>query len=221
MYNDVHPPRKPWNLLFLAEPEEVAGLRRLMRLHLGLWGLENVIEEAQLCVSELVSNVITHVGLGTPTTLAVSMNGTHLRIEVHDPDTRCLPALISAGLDAESGRGMALVEAIAIRWGVEPRVDRKITWCELATESAPPVASASPRLSRAEGLLELYGAEQTPPMATVEGDRLSLACAEEAAIDIIADLLHWFHARGHDADEVLDRAQVHFDAEIDISSQPA
>lgn len=68
--------RKPWDLHFLAEPEEVAGLRRVLRIHLGLWGLDELIDAAQLCVSELVSNVITHVGPGTPTTLAVSMKDT-------------------------------------------------------------------------------------------------------------------------------------------------
>ncbi|MGW1910664.1 ATP-binding protein [Streptomyces sp. NPDC002076] len=216
-HNEASPPRKPWDLQFTAEPEEVAALRRLMRLHLGLWGLEDVVEAAQLCVSELVTNVITHVGLGTPTTLAVSMSGTHLRIEVHDPDTRALPALLEVGLASESGRGMRLVESIATRWGVEIGTDRKVTWCEIPTESALPCpANASPRLSRAEGLLDLYEAEQSPRAASAGGRRMRLACAEEAAINIIADLLHWLHAHGRNADDVLDRAQVHFEAETDV-----
>ncbi|MFD7946747.1 ATP-binding protein, partial [Streptomyces sp. NPDC059744] len=57
--------RKPWELPFLAEPEEVAGLRRVMRLHLGLWGLSDVSESAEICVTELVANAIRHVGEGT------------------------------------------------------------------------------------------------------------------------------------------------------------
>jgi hypothetical protein len=218
MCNESGPPRKPWSVPFVAEPEEVAALRRLMRLHLELWGLGHISEAAQLCVSELVSNVITHVGPGTPTTFAVSMNSPHLRIEVHDPDTRALPTLIEAGCDSESGRGMALIEATAVRWGVEVRPDRKVTWCELATEPATPCsANESPRLSRAEGLLNLYGTERTSCVASAVAPRLSLARAEESAIDIIADLLHWFRAHGRDADEVLDRAQVHFEAEADVS----
>lgn len=36
---------------------------------------------------------------------------------------------------------------------------------------------------------------------------------EEAAIDIITDLLHWLRAHGCDADELLDRAQTHFEAQ--------
>ncbi|MGY0486317.1 ATP-binding protein [Streptomyces sp. WG-D5] len=130
--------RKPWDMAFSADPEEVSGLRRVMRVHLQLWGLPGVIESAQLCVSELVSNVITHVGIGTPATLAVSMNGTYLRIEVHDPDTRVFPTLLAAGPDSESGRGMALVDAMTDRWGVQLRDDRKVTWCEWATDLMSP-----------------------------------------------------------------------------------
>jgi anti-sigma regulatory factor (Ser/Thr protein kinase) len=211
--------RKPWDLVFTAEPTEVAALRRAMRLHMGIWGLHEIVDEAQLCVSELVSNVITHVGPGTPATLAVSMNGVHLRIEVHDPDTRALPTLLDANVDSEGGRGMALVDAVAARWGVELRANRKVTWCELATEpTLLTSAQESPRLSRAEGLLGLYEAEQMEGVVSVRTHRLGLAQAEEAAIDIIADLLHWLHAHGRDADEVLDRAQTHFEAEANTSA---
>ncbi|MFJ2832097.1 hypothetical protein ACIPC1_31815 [Streptomyces sp. NPDC087263] len=38
--------------------------------------------------------------------------------------------------------------------------------------------------------------------------------AEETAIGVIADLLHWLRAHGRDADEALDRAQMHFEAEF-------
>jgi anti-sigma regulatory factor (Ser/Thr protein kinase) len=149
--------RKPWDLAFTAEPAEVAALRRIMRLHLGVWGLHDVTEEAQLCVSELVANVITHVGHGTPATLAVSMSGTHLRIEVHDPDTCALPTLVDADSDAEGGRGMALVDAVAERWGVQLRPDRKVTWCELTTGlSEPNSHRPSRRIARAERVFHLY-----------------------------------------------------------------
>jgi anti-sigma regulatory factor (Ser/Thr protein kinase) len=133
MSREVGATYRPWDLVFTAEPEEVAVLRRVMRLHLDIWGLHDVNDDAQLCLSELVSNVIRHVGRGTPATLAVSMRGTRLRIEVHDPDTRALPTLISADFEAEVGRGMALVDAIADRWGVVLHAERKVTWCEIPT----------------------------------------------------------------------------------------
>lgn len=147
--------RKPWDLHFLAEPEKVADLRRVLRIHLGLWGLDEVIDAAQLCVSELVSNVITHVGPGTPTTLAISMKGTRLRIEVHDPDTRALPTLLNEDVSSESGRGMELITFTADRWGVQLLADRKVTWCELSTKLTSSHGHvAAPGVMRAEALLD-------------------------------------------------------------------
>lgn len=204
--------RKPWDLAFTAEPAEVGALRRIMRLHLGIWGLHDISDQAQLCVSELVSNVITHVGRGTPATLMVSMRGTRLRIEVHDPDTRALPTLVDVGSDAEAGRGMTLVDAIADRWGIQLRADHKVIWCELATGlDAPDGHLGGARVSRAEALLGLYSGTQ---LAGEHGtSRLGSTIAEEAVIDVVTDLFHWLRAHGCDSDEIIDRAQRHFDAQ--------
>ncbi|MFF6800659.1 ATP-binding protein [Streptomyces sp. NPDC012616] len=219
VHNDQRSLRKPWSIAFVAEAEEAASLRRLMRLHLGLWGLPGVIETAQLCVTEMLSNVITHVGPGTPTTLSVAMNGGHVRIEIQDPDTRALPTLLQAGAESEGGRGMALIDAMAVRWGVEPRANRKVTWCELAAEpDLSPSTHDDPRVNGAEGLLDVYRGEKTRDAMLVGSQRLSLARAEEAAIDIIADLLHWLHTHGRDADDFLDRVQTHFEAEAKSSA---
>ncbi|MEU6549731.1 ATP-binding protein [Streptomyces sp. NPDC046915] len=205
--------RKPWDLPFTAEPTEVAALRRAIRLHLGIWGLHEVTDEAQLCVSELASNVITHVGPGTPATLAVSMNGVHLRIEVHDPDTRALPTLLDANVDSVGGRGMALVDAVAARWGVQLHLDHKVTWCELATGLTSPNGHVEgPGVRRAEALLEFYAGAK-PPLRTGPG-RLGKALAEESVITVITDFLHWLRVHGCDVDEALDRAQTRYDAEL-------
>ncbi|MFI7414565.1 ATP-binding protein [Streptomyces sp. NPDC049627] len=204
--------RKPWDLPFVAEPEGLAALRRIMRLHLGLWGLHDVIDAAELCVSELASNVINHVGAGTPGTLAVSMNGNRVRIEVHDPDSRALPTLVEASMEAEAGRGMALVSAVADRWGVQSHADRKVTWCELATGlTSPNDHVGGARVARAEAMLGLYGTAPFPQLA--RQSPLTTAVAEEAAIDLIGDVLHWLRAHGCDVDEALDRAQMHFEVE--------
>ncbi|MEU8886838.1 ATP-binding protein [Streptomyces sp. NPDC048442] len=204
--------RKPWELPFCAEPKEAAGVRRVLALHLTLWGLPELIDAAQICATELTSNVIKHVGPGTPATLAVSMNGTYLRVELHDPDTRALPTLLDAENDEESGRGMALVDAVTDRWGVTLRADTKVVWCELATSlTAENGHASSPRVSRAEEHLTLY--RPASHLHSPATGRLGTAIAEEAAIDLIADLLHWLRAHGCDPDEALDRAQVHFEAD--------
>ncbi|MFJ6069617.1 ATP-binding protein [Streptomyces sp. NPDC093065] len=201
-----------WVVEFAAREEEVAVLRRTVRAHLGAWGLQDLVDEAQLCVSELVANVITHVGAGTPTTLAVRLNGTSLRIEVHDPDTRALPTLMAADFESEGGRGMALVGAVTDRWGVQLGADRKVTWCELAT-GLPPVRGHDGclRMTRVQAMIGLYGARDSGH--DPRPGRLGITEGEEAAIAVITDLLHWLSAYGRDADDVLDRAQVRFEAE--------
>jgi hypothetical protein len=62
-------------------------------------------------------------------------------------------------------------------------------------------------------MLRFYGAAKTP---TPQGPSpLSVAVAQEAAIDVIADLLHWLRVHGLDADEALDRAQMRFESEAE------
>ncbi|WP_367322821.1 ATP-binding protein [Streptomyces sp. HUAS ZL42] len=206
-------PRRSWDLAFLAEPEDVAAVRRLLRTHLGLWGLPELIEAAQLCASELVGNVIKHVGPGTPTSLAVSMRGTCLRIEVHDPDARALPSLKEMDADSDTGRGVALVDTIADRWGVQLHPGRKVVWCELATGLTLPNGHLGGEgVTRAE-VLPRTSVEARPPRDP-NHSRLSMRVAEEAVINAITDLLHWLRAHGCDADEALDRAQTHFEVQI-------
>ncbi|MEV0489596.1 ATP-binding protein [Streptomyces atratus] len=205
--------RKAWDLAFLAEAEELAGLRRVMRLHLELWGLPGVVYAAQVCVTELVTNVVRHVGSGTPSCLAVSMNGDRLRIEVSDPDLQALPTLITAAGESEAGRGMALVDGIADRWGVILRGDSKVTWCELATGLRSSNDHVDgPQVAKAEALLGLCGLGGV--LANSRRERLSLTLGREMAIDLIVDLLHWLRAHGCDPDDALDCAQMHFEAEV-------
>ncbi|MFC8368481.1 ATP-binding protein [Streptomyces sp. NPDC057239] len=206
-------PLASWGIPFLAEPKEVSVLRSLVRTRLNDWGLQELSDSAQLCVSELVSNVITHVGCGTPASLTVSLRGTRLRIELRDPDARALPTLVEASDDAEGGRGMVLVDALTERWGVELHDDSKVTWCELVATPAAPDGRAGARVTRAAKVLNSYGDGEL--FSTSRRSRLGAMAAEAAAIDVIADLLHWLQTHGHDTDEILDRAQTHFEAELD------
>ncbi|MFA3872223.1 ATP-binding protein [Streptomyces sp. MMCC 100] len=203
---------------FTAREEEVASLRRVVRSRLEGWGIRCLVDEAQLCVSELVANVITHVGVGTPTTLSLLMNGTFLRIEVRDPDSRALPTLVAADVEAEGGRGMALVAAVTDRWGVSLLGDGKVTWCEIATGPiSPGEQDGDPRVIRTEAMRDLYGIVGEGQVGRSVG-LVGALKGEEAAIHIITDLLHWLSAHGRDADEVLDRAQVRFETEAHRAS---
>jgi anti-sigma regulatory factor (Ser/Thr protein kinase) len=110
-------------LRLLATPKAVPELRH---------HLQRYDYDVRLCATELVTNVIEHVGEGTPVTVRVLDTGDgRTRVEVTDPDPRALPLLLRATAMDEHGRGMALLDALAQRWGVEQGADRKTVWCEL------------------------------------------------------------------------------------------
>ena len=116
------------DLDLLATSEAVPDLRRTLRRCLG-----GPCADVQLCVTELVGNVIRHVGEGTPVRVRVARaGGGRVRVQVADPDARALPVLLHATGDDEAGRGLALLDAVALRWGVEQGVAGKTVWCELA-----------------------------------------------------------------------------------------
>ncbi|MFF1394491.1 ATP-binding protein [Streptomyces sp. NPDC058287] len=109
----------------LAVPKAVPVLRRVVRGHLGA-----ACPEVQLCVSELLRNVIRHVGEGTPVRVA-RVEGVGVRVEVTEPDPRVLPVILRATGEDESGRGLVLLDAVARRWGVEQGAASKTVWCEV------------------------------------------------------------------------------------------
>jgi anti-sigma regulatory factor (Ser/Thr protein kinase) len=116
------------DLRLLAVPEAVPELRRTVRRCLGA-----ACADVQLCVTELVANVIRHVGEGTPVRVRmVRVDGDRIRVEVSDPAACALPVLLGASDDDESGRGLALLEAVVLRWGVEQQgAVGKTVWCEV------------------------------------------------------------------------------------------
>ncbi|MEU9619916.1 ATP-binding protein [Streptomyces sp. NPDC048155] len=118
----------PLTVDLLAVPKAVPEMRDTLRERCG--GADS--PDLLLCVSELLTNVIVHLGEGTPVTLRVAgTRSGRIRVEVSDPGRGLWPVPRTAGGRDESGRGLALVEALASRWGVEQGVHRKTVWCEL------------------------------------------------------------------------------------------
>ncbi|MDT6986637.1 ATP-binding protein [Streptomyces lusitanus] len=125
--------RPALTLDLLATPAEVSRVRRALRDH---------GPDVQLCASELVTNVVRHLGEGVPVTVRVSYDdGGRTRLEVTDPDPRVLPVLrASADAGEESGRGLALLAALTERWGVTQGPGHKTVWWELAADGPPDAA---------------------------------------------------------------------------------
>ncbi|MEU8678457.1 ATP-binding protein [Streptomyces sp. NPDC048560] len=191
-------------LPFEAEPAAVRDLRRAVRGQLTAWSLPAFADEAELAVSELAANVIKHVGRGSAATLVLEAAGGRLRVELHDRSFR-VPVLSSAACDEECGRGLHLLAGMALDWGTLLTATGKAVWCEL---SADPELRCR-RVQRAEAALANYRRELGAPLLQSRSAQI----LEESATDLIADLLHWVSAKGGDPDGLLDRAQMHYEAE--------
>ncbi|MEV2192688.1 ATP-binding protein [Streptomyces phaeochromogenes] len=118
---------KPLTLDLLAVPKAVPEVRRAVREHLGV-----PCPEVELCVSELLANVIVHLGEETPVSVRLTHEGDRIRLEVTDPDPYAWLILRRATGDDETGRGLLLLDAVAVRWGVEQGPGGKTVWCELS-----------------------------------------------------------------------------------------
>ncbi|MGW1095530.1 ATP-binding protein [Streptomyces sp. NPDC002455] len=104
----------------------------LATAHLGDWGLPT--EPAVNIVAELAANAAVHGRVsGRDFRLGLVVHrDTLLRIEVTDTRGERLPAAEVPPEDAESGRGLLIVGALADRWGVDVGpAPRKTVWAEL------------------------------------------------------------------------------------------
>jgi anti-sigma regulatory factor (Ser/Thr protein kinase) len=107
--------------------------RAFLRTALGTWKLDGFGDVTELLVSELVANVVTHVG--SPMTLRVCRTPSTMRVEIDDPSTE-VPVVRHPDQADEHGRGVLLVDQLANAWGVEPRRDGKTVWFELDVSTA-------------------------------------------------------------------------------------
>ncbi|HVE62477.1 MAG TPA: SpoIIE family protein phosphatase [Mycobacteriales bacterium] len=124
-----------WNLP--AVPSSVGRARRAVAELVRGAGRHDLVEAAELVVSELVTNAVRHAG--TDMCVGVRLDpSSAVRISVRDegpPDWQPTPGGLPTPA-AEGGRGLLIVAALAHSWGVDPDQGGKIVWCELSSESA-------------------------------------------------------------------------------------
>lgn len=111
-------------------PDMVAVARGFVAHTLRLWEVdEEHLDDAVLLTSELMSNAVLHARTDVRLTVRSQEDGT-VRVEAADENPR-LPISIAPPDDAQSGRGLWLVETIASAWGVDRVPDGKTVWFEL------------------------------------------------------------------------------------------
>jgi anti-sigma regulatory factor (Ser/Thr protein kinase) len=118
-------------------PAAPAEARRRVRDAIRSWRVPVDLDAALLLTSELVTNAIRHeAGQGAQAVMlaiAIASSRGRLRVDVHDT-SRSLPAVAEVPADAETGRGLLLVETLSDEWGFYRTPAGKAVYFTLAFE---------------------------------------------------------------------------------------
>jgi hypothetical protein len=119
-------PRPAAGRAFAPHPESVRDARDFTRATLRGWGMGAVCDEAELVVSELVTNALRH-GLPGPDEagaddrrpvigLRLMIQAPNLLCMVTDP-SRAIPLCRDSGPLDDTGRGLCVIDSCSSRWG--------------------------------------------------------------------------------------------------------
>jgi len=109
-------------------PESAAHARDFVEGTLRNWECgDEVIDDARVVVTELVSNVVRHAG--TDVSIDLDLIDDFLRVAVGDRGNGHV-VLRRDDQRSEVGRGLRLVDRLTDRWGVERQLGEKCVWAE-------------------------------------------------------------------------------------------
>lgn len=115
-----------------GEARSAGEARRFLASTLTGWGNARYKEDAALLLSELVTNAALHAK--TDIVVRIELKAENLLLAVTDGSPR-QPVVRHYSTQSTTGRGLALVEALALRWGISPHPDgSKTVWAELGAE---------------------------------------------------------------------------------------
>ncbi|MET9957429.1 SpoIIE family protein phosphatase [Streptomyces sp. NPDC006339] len=186
----------------------VATARAFVRDTLQGWGCSEVVDDAVVLTSELVTNAVIHAGTAADVLCLRGDDG--VRIEVADryPE-REIPLQHGRSMgspDRENGRGLLLCAALATRWGVDYNPTRKHVWFHLdlperpvGTRSAGPVLP-DPLLPLAESRVRVAVAQLDAAGAITawneDAEELFGYGSEQVTGKPLGDLAAWPHTPG-------------------------
>ncbi len=123
-------------------PSSVAQARHVVRAALSSAQSDpELLDAAELCVSELVTNAVVHAG--TEIDVEVVLYDRGARVEVLDRSSH-LPVPRHYSSLASTGRGLLMVDQLSTRWGVSSRADSKTVWFEVGVASDLPDHEPAP-----------------------------------------------------------------------------
>ncbi|MDH6132432.1 anti-sigma regulatory factor (Ser/Thr protein kinase) [Kitasatospora sp. MAA4] len=139
-------PGPSWHMAFASDLGFVPIVRAHVRRAARQWGYHTgLIDDLELVAAELASNAVIHgqscCEAGVKVALAPGPYG--LTVEVHDASAM-LPTRRQTDCEAEGGRGLLIVQALSLRWGVVRRGGvGKRTWALIAAETPSDLACPS------------------------------------------------------------------------------
>ncbi|MEU2548077.1 SpoIIE family protein phosphatase [Streptomyces roseolus] len=117
----------------------VAAARAFVRDTLQGWGHPELVDDAVVLTSELVTNAVVHAGTAADVLCLRSEDSIRVEVADHYPE-REIPVQggrTVASPDRENGRGLLLCAALADRWGVDYSPTRKHVWFHLSLPQRP------------------------------------------------------------------------------------
>jgi anti-sigma regulatory factor (Ser/Thr protein kinase) len=93
------------------------------------WDRHDLLDDALVVISELASNAVVHAR--SDFVVTVTLDGGLVRLVVADVSS-VAPTAAHAASTSTSGRGLALVAALTVRWGHDVHGAGKDVWAELA-----------------------------------------------------------------------------------------
>ncbi|MFF7352170.1 ATP-binding protein [Streptomyces filipinensis] len=107
--------------------------RRLVTDALRRWGLEDLIDDAQVVATELVTNAIaTSAPADSDVTLRLRRERSSVVVEVGD-QAEAVPVLQQAAISVEYGRALSVVTSLSTFWGLRQGAGGTVMWAELPT----------------------------------------------------------------------------------------
>ncbi|ROP46801.1 ATP-binding protein [Streptomyces sp. PanSC9] len=107
--------------------------RRLVTDALRRWGLEDLIDDAQVVATELVTNAIaTSAPADSDVALRLRRERSSLVVEVGD-QAEAVPVLQQAAFSVEYGRALSVVTSLSTFWGLRQGAGGTVMWAELPT----------------------------------------------------------------------------------------
>jgi hypothetical protein len=145
-----------------ATPQAAGEARRFVASTCHRWGIDGVMDELTLTVSELVTNAVLHARTQIEVELCVTGGAVTVRVIDRDPrppvirpvrldliadldatplvtpdvDDRHPTTYVGSSGSVAGGRGLLIVDALADEWGVAERADGKEVWLTVPVQWA-------------------------------------------------------------------------------------